>query len=86
MCQKNISNQKIRHLPDEQPPSLVLETVAAGHELAERAGAGEPGLQVQLLGRRVVERARHDVHHAVGDTQQLVEVLRVSYHLVHHLP
>lgn len=42
---------------DAQASRLVVGAVGAGDELPEGAGAGEPGLQVQLLTGRVVEGA-----------------------------
>mmetsp|Transcript_4083 Transcript_4083/g.13209 ORF Transcript_4083/g.13209 Transcript_4083/m.13209 type:complete len:255 (+) Transcript_4083:1490-2254(+) len=59
---------------------LVVGAVGAGDELAVRVRAGEPRLEVVLLGRRVVELARDDVDDLVRDAQRLVEVHRGLNH------
>ena len=65
---------------------LVVRAVRARHQLAVRAVPGEPALQVVLLRRRVVQRARHDVHHAVRQVQRLVELATVLDHVLVHVP
>ena len=48
---------------------LVVGGVGTGRQLAVAALAGEPRLDVVLLGRGAAEVARRDVHHPVGDLQ-----------------
>ncbi len=50
---------------------LVVGAVRAGHKLPVRLAGREPGLQVVLLGGRVVELPTHNVHHAVRHAQRL---------------
>ena len=46
----------------------------------------EPGLEIELLGRSIVERARHDSDHPVGNAKRLIELLRSRDHGLEHLP
>lgn len=71
---------------DLEVAGLVIGAVGARDELLELALVGEPGLEVELLGGRVVERARDDGDDAVGDAKGLVEGLAVGDHVVKHLP
>lgn len=70
----------------QEATRLIVKTVAAGDELTEGTGTGEPGLQIQLLGGGVIQSAGHNVHNAVGNAKQLAELLGVANHLVHELP
>mmetsp|Transcript_15509 Transcript_15509/g.41924 ORF Transcript_15509/g.41924 Transcript_15509/m.41924 type:complete len:537 (-) Transcript_15509:794-2404(-) len=65
---------------------LVVGAIGARDQLAMRLGAGEPRLEVVLLGGGVVEGARDDVDHAVRDAERLVELLAVGEHRVLHRP
>jgi hypothetical protein len=71
---------------DLERAGLVVGAVAARDELLVLALEGEPRLEVELLGRRVVERARDDGDDLVRQAETLVEVLRVVDHVVERLP
>lgn len=65
---------------------LVIGAVTARHQLAIRVVAGEPALQVVLLGGSVVQRARNDVDDVVGKSERLVELATVLDHVFVHVP
>lgn len=71
---------------DLEVAGLVVGAVGARDELLELALVGEPSLEIELLGGRVVEGARDDGDDAVRDAERLVEGLRVGDHVVEHLP
>ena len=71
---------------DVERARLVVGAVGARHQLLVLALEGKPGLEVVLLGRRVVERARDDGHDAVGDAERLVEGFRDGDHVVEGAP
>ena len=65
---------------------MVVQAVGARDQLPERSRPGEPSLQIKLFGSGVVEGSAADADHAVGDLQQLAELLRIADHLVKGLP
>ena len=60
---------------DVEAAGLVVGRVRARGELAVAALAGQPGLEVVLLGRRGAEVVDGDRHHAVGDLEVLQDRL-----------
>ena len=73
-------------VPDLQLAGLVVRAVGARHELLVLALEGEPGLEIPLLGRSVVEGARDDGHDLIRDTERLVEFFRGVDHVVECFP
>lgn len=81
--QDNISDCGIDPKPDPKLLTIV-GTVAARDQLLVLALHREPGLEVVLDRSGIVERSRNDLRDPVGETQRLVERLRVLEHGVKH--
>ena len=71
---------------DLESAGLIVRAVRAGDKLLVLALVWEPGLKIVLLGGSVVEGAGNDLNNTVWDTEGLVELFRVSDHLLEGLP
>lgn len=72
--QTNLFHHLLRlAVTDAQSPGLVVQAIWARHQLPVRARPGKPRFEVELLGRSVIQRARHYVDDAVADAQILRE-------------
>ena len=75
-----------RTTADLHRTGLVIRAVTARNQLTESAIAGEPSLEIVLLGGSIVQSAGDDVDHLVGDVQGLVELTAVLDHVLVHIP
>ena len=71
---------------DLERAGLIVCAIRAGDELLVFALVWEPCLKIVFLGGSVVKGAGNNLNNTVWDTKGLVELLRVSDHLLEGLP
>jgi hypothetical protein len=65
---------------------LVVGTIRTANEFLVFTLEGEPGFEVILLGRSVIESARDYRNNTIWDVEGLIKSLRQGNHLVENLP
>ena len=65
---------------------LEISAVRAWYKLSIGIVSREPCLEVIFLGSSVIQSSRHDGYDFIREIQRLIELLRMLYHLLEHLP
>lgn len=76
----------MHHKVGKRMPLTIVRTIRARDQLLVTPLEREPSLQIILLRRRQIQRARNDAHDPIRNAQALIERLRVGDHRVEHLP